>query len=150
MQRIGDGQPLPASLRHTMEQRLGVALDRVRVHTDTVASDAARAVRAEAFTVGEDIFFAEHAFAPETERGMKLLAHELVHVVQTCCTGPAATDGVRGRRTAHQPPARSLGGSAPGNIVMSRDRGDIAAAAIIGKGPGAPLPAPLSAYFGAA
>jgi uncharacterized protein DUF4157 len=82
IQRIGDGQPLPAAVRRTVEQRLGVALDRVRVHTDAVACEAARALRAEAFTVGDDIFFAENAFAPDTEAGMKLLVHELVHVVQ--------------------------------------------------------------------
>ena len=82
LQRVGGGQALPADVRRAMERALGVPLDRVRVHTDAMAADAARAVCAEAFTVGEDIFFAEHAFAPETERGAKLLAHELTHVVQ--------------------------------------------------------------------
>jgi hypothetical protein len=39
-------------------------------------------VHARAFTVGEDIFFAAGAFAPETPGGRELLVHELVHVVQ--------------------------------------------------------------------
>lgn len=79
---IGGGHALPEVVRQAMERELGVPLGRVRVHTDSVAADAARAVRAEAFTVGEDIFFADGAFAPDTDRGARLLAHELAHVVQ--------------------------------------------------------------------
>jgi hypothetical protein len=80
--RIGGGHELPAEIRRAMELELGVALGRVRIHTDKVAADAARAVRAEAFTVGEDVFFAAGAFAPSTRQGQKLIAHELTHVVQ--------------------------------------------------------------------
>src|SRR6185295_3648997 len=36
-----------------------------------------------AFTVGEDIFFADGAYDPESRSGKKLLAHELTHVVQS-------------------------------------------------------------------
>jgi hypothetical protein len=80
--RCGSGQPLPDRARIAMEARLGIALDRVRVHTDHVAAEAALAVNAEAFTVGEDIFFAAGAYAPESLDGQRLLAHELTHVVQ--------------------------------------------------------------------
>ncbi|HEX8114063.1 MAG TPA: DUF4157 domain-containing protein [Kofleriaceae bacterium] len=78
----GTGQSLPAELRRDMERALGVSLARVRIHTDMVAAHAARVLGAEAFTVGEDIFFADGAFAPEADRGIKLLAHELAHVIQ--------------------------------------------------------------------
>ncbi len=54
----------------------------VRLHTDARAASATRAVAANAFTVGPDVFFAEGRYAPQTERGQKLLAHELTHVVQ--------------------------------------------------------------------
>src|SRR5690606_26006046 len=80
--RIGGGQPLPADVRRRMEDELDVSLERVRVHNDPVAAEAARAVRADAFTVGEDIFFAERAYAPDSPAGQQLLAHELAHVVQ--------------------------------------------------------------------
>jgi Domain of unknown function (DUF4157)/Bacterial toxin 3 len=83
LEQRGSGQPLPDQLRQEMEAELQVSLDRVRVHTDSVAAKAALAVRAEAFTVGEDIFFAENAFVPETSEGRKLLAHELAHVTQS-------------------------------------------------------------------
>jgi hypothetical protein len=82
LQQRGTGQPLPAELRREMERELGVSLSGVRIHTDAVAGQAAQALDAEAFTLGEDIFFAEGAFAPETRSGRKLLAHELTHVAQ--------------------------------------------------------------------
>src|SRR5438270_283100 len=65
-----------------MEHELGVALAGVRIHTDAVAARAARALAAEAFTVGEDIFFAEDMFSPDSRAGRRLLAHELTHVAQ--------------------------------------------------------------------
>jgi hypothetical protein len=92
----GTGQPLPAVLRHEMERALGVSLAGVRIHTDGVAAQAARALGAEAFTLGEDIFFADGTFAPDTRSGRTLLAHELTHVTQALRgrTGPAG-DGLR-------------------------------------------------------
>ncbi|HEY4238886.1 MAG TPA: DUF4157 domain-containing protein [Kofleriaceae bacterium] len=81
--RAGSGAPLPGSVRQRMESELGIDLARVRVHTDSVASNAAKAVRANAFTVGEDIFFADGMFAPESRAGQRLIAHELAHVVQS-------------------------------------------------------------------
>lgn len=96
LSRIGTGRALPERVRRAMERTLGVPLDRVRIHTDSTAADAARAVRATAFTVGEDIFFADGAFASETEQGAKLLVHELAHVIQAW-QGRTETggDGVR-------------------------------------------------------
>ena len=80
--RAGSGQPLPIEVKQQMERELGVSLDRVRIHTDALAADAAHAVAARAFTVGEDIFFASGAFAPDSHAGFELLAHELAHVMQ--------------------------------------------------------------------
>jgi hypothetical protein len=96
LQKQGTGQPLPTEIRREMEHELGVSLVGVRIHTDVLAAQAARALGAEAFTLGEDIFFAEGTFAPETLSGRKLLAHELMHVVQALRsdTGPTH-DGLR-------------------------------------------------------
>ena len=96
LQKRGTGQPLPAEIRHEMERELGISLVGVRIHTDAVAAQAARALAAEAFTLGEDIFFSEGTFAPETTSGRKLLAHELTHVAQALRgdTGPVR-DGLR-------------------------------------------------------
>jgi GH24 family phage-related lysozyme (muramidase) len=76
------GQALDPATRGFFEPRIGADLGSVRVHTEAVASDAARSVGAHAFTVGERIVFAEGAFAPASSSGRRLLAHELAHVVQ--------------------------------------------------------------------
>jgi hypothetical protein len=76
------GWPLDAGTRAFFEQRLGYDFSRVRVHTDERAARSAQEVNAVAYTVGRDISFDSGQFAPATEAGRKLLAHELVHVVQ--------------------------------------------------------------------
>jgi hypothetical protein len=58
LQQRGGGQPLPEELRKKLEPEIGVPLSGVRIHTDSVAAQAASALDAQSFTVGEDIFFA--------------------------------------------------------------------------------------------
>jgi Domain of unknown function (DUF4157) len=76
------GRALEPRERVPLESRLGVELGGVRVHDDGPAADAARALDAEAFTVGRDIYFGHERFKPATQEGRKLLAHELTHVAQ--------------------------------------------------------------------
>ena len=80
----GGGQPLPSHVQERMERAFGEEHDfsGVRVHTDPQADALNRRLQARAFTAGEDVFFREGEFAPETASGQKLLAHELAHVVQ--------------------------------------------------------------------
>lgn len=78
----GMGKSLPADIRTFMEERFGVDFGDVRIHTDTNAALMAEALNAEAFTYGRDIYFGAGKYKPETTEGKKLLAHELVHVVQ--------------------------------------------------------------------
>ena len=73
------GQPLDDATRAYFEPRLGVALDTMRAHTD---SAAARALGARAFAWGDQLVFADGAYAPHTGAGRLLLAHELAHVAQ--------------------------------------------------------------------
>ena len=79
---MDSGQPLERRFRQQMEQRLGHDFSHVRVHTDGEAEREAAALQARAFTVGNNIVFGAGKFAPETIEGRRLLAHELVHVVQ--------------------------------------------------------------------
>ena len=76
------GQPLDARTRSFFEPRFGYDFSRVRVHTDARAAESARAVGAQAYTVGADVAFAPGQFAPDTGAGKKLLAHELTHTIQ--------------------------------------------------------------------
>jgi hypothetical protein len=76
------GQPLPEELRRRLADELGAELTQVRVHTDDRAARAAGALRARAFTIGDDIYFAAGAYDPTSEGGIELIAHEVTHVVQ--------------------------------------------------------------------
>jgi Domain of unknown function (DUF4157) len=76
------GQPLDTATRGFFEPRFGQDFNQVRVHTDAMAADSARAVNARAYTVGADIVFDAGRYQPYEAKGSQLLAHELAHVVQ--------------------------------------------------------------------
>src|SRR6266702_4940078 len=76
------GQPLDVGTRAFNEPRFGHDFSQVRVHTDARAAESARAVNAQAYTVGPDIAFRSGRYAPRTGEGQRLVAHELAHVVQ--------------------------------------------------------------------
>jgi len=76
------GHPLAMATRSFMEPRFGHDFSRVRVHADAKAAESARAVNALAYTVGDHIVFGDGAYAPHSEWGKLLIAHELSHVVQ--------------------------------------------------------------------
>src|SRR5438128_1481509 len=78
----GGGSPLERDNRSFMESRLGADFSDVRVHTDGKATESARSVQAHAYTVGNDVVFQSDKYAPETDAGKHMLAHELTHVVQ--------------------------------------------------------------------
>jgi hypothetical protein len=65
-----------------MEPRFGHDFSKVRVHTDTNAAESSRSVNALAYTIGQDVVFGVGQYAPHTDSGKKLIAHELTHVVQ--------------------------------------------------------------------
>jgi hypothetical protein len=76
------GQSLDDSTRDFMESRFGADFSGVRVHSDSQAAQSAWDVAARAYTVGNDVVFGAGQYAPGTEAGRGLLAHELTHVVQ--------------------------------------------------------------------
>jgi hypothetical protein len=76
------GQPLDAETRNHFEPRFGGDFSNVRIHTDGRAAESARAIHAEAYTMGNDVVFGRGRYAPGTTEGQRLIAHELTHVVQ--------------------------------------------------------------------
>lgn len=76
------GQSLPKALRSYFEPRFGQDFSQVRLHTDGQAAQAAQGIQAKAYTTGENIVFGAGQYAPDTEGGKRLLAHELTHVIQ--------------------------------------------------------------------
>lgn len=73
---------LDAAARWTMESRFGHDFSQVRVHTDTQAAESAQAVNALAYTIGQNVVFGAGRYAPHTNEGRRLIAHELTHVIQ--------------------------------------------------------------------
>jgi hypothetical protein len=76
------GGPLDADVRAFMEQRFEHDFSRVTVHTDAKAAESARAVNALAFTAGKKVVFGAGVYSPRSEQGIRILGHELTHVVQ--------------------------------------------------------------------
>jgi hypothetical protein len=72
-----------------MEPRFGCNFSQVRMHTGAAAQQSAAELRAHAYTVGHHIVVGQGRFAPGTEGGRRLLAHELAHVVQQGGAKPA-------------------------------------------------------------
>ncbi|MDA3028977.1 MAG: DUF4157 domain-containing protein [Actinomycetota bacterium] len=78
----GGGHGLPDGTLNSFEQFFGTDLSGVRIHAGGQADTLCRSIEAQAFTKGNDVFFASGQYAPGTAGGDHLLAHELTHVVQ--------------------------------------------------------------------
>lgn len=109
------GQPLETTLRADMERRFGHDFSRVRVHTGKAAEESARDVSALAYTVGDHVVFAADRYRPADAGGRRLLAHELVHVVQQSAPGVAAPADARA-------PAAQAGRAEAGPPIHHRER----------------------------
>lgn len=84
------GRALDERTRAFFEPRFGFDFSAVRVHADAHAQQSARQLHARAYTVGRDIVFGAGRYAPGTQAGQRLLAHELAHVVQQSAAGGRA------------------------------------------------------------
>lgn len=82
VQGADKGTPLDRETKSFFEQRFGYDFSRVRIHDNDNSALGARAIGADAYTVGKDIFFAKGMYRPNTLQGKLLLAHELTYVVQ--------------------------------------------------------------------
>lgn len=79
---LGSGRAIEPAVRKSMESRFGQDFSSVRIHDNPEAADSANAINARAYTCGTDIAFAQGQYAPKTPSGLRLLTHELVHVIQ--------------------------------------------------------------------
>lgn len=82
LQGLGTGRILEPSIRTFFEGRLGYDFSQVRVHDDAPAAESARSIKALAYTTGQNVVFGSGQYAPESNSGRQLLAHELTHVIQ--------------------------------------------------------------------
>ncbi len=77
-----NGKPLDVQTRAFMEPRFGYEFSNVKMHTDSLAAESAHSINALAYTSGNNIVFGKNQYSPQSSGWKKLLAHELVHVVQ--------------------------------------------------------------------
>jgi hypothetical protein len=89
------GSPVPSGARRALAPVLG-PIPHARVHTGTLADQAARSVGAQAFTLGSDIFFRAGRYNPGSAGGLALLGHELTHVQQGARGIARKADGAPG------------------------------------------------------
>jgi hypothetical protein len=80
--RRGAGEGLDVPVRARMEDAFGAGFAAVRIHNDSESHSLNRSINALAFTTGNDIFFRQGLYHPDSRAGRELLAHELTHVVQ--------------------------------------------------------------------
>lgn len=78
----GAGAPLPKTTKSFMESRFGNDFSDVKIHTSDYAVQMNKELGAQAFTVGNDIYFNAEKYTPESDSGKQLLAHELTHTLQ--------------------------------------------------------------------
>ena len=81
-QSSGGGKALNPKTKRQMEGAFGVDFSKVSIHTNSKAVQMNKELHAHAFTHGNDIYFNNGKYQPETTAGQHLLAHELTHVVQ--------------------------------------------------------------------
>jgi hypothetical protein len=78
----GSGNAMSGSTKSFMENRFGADFSNVKIHTGNYAAQLSKDLNAQAFTVGNDIYFNEGKYQPESSEGKHLLAHELTHTLQ--------------------------------------------------------------------
>jgi hypothetical protein len=96
------GHGLPAELAARLGRELGVDLSSVRIHTDDRAAQAAALLRARAFTIDGDVFFAAGAYDPSSADGVALIAHEAAHVAHNLRGGRGGGRQVSRPGDAHE------------------------------------------------
>jgi hypothetical protein len=78
----GQGGSLPGSIQQEFGSKMGADFSGVRIHTDGNAAQLNSELASHAFTHGNDIYFDQGKYNPESAEGKHLLAHELAHTIQ--------------------------------------------------------------------
>ncbi len=79
----GQGSPMDGHTNSYMSSRFGTDFSHVRIHRDSKAIQLNRDLKAKAFTTGNDIYFNEGQYGPDSPSGKHLLANvTLTHVIQ--------------------------------------------------------------------
>ena len=124
----GRGEAIAPHIRTPMEDAFGMDFSPVRIHADSEGDRLSRSLDANAFTTGQDIFFRQGAYAPDSPQGKHLLAHELTHVVQQSGERPTIIPHQVQRQAADPPTIQRLSQSNPSSgFWVQRESEDDAA-----------------------
>lgn len=93
----------------------------VRIHSDASAAASAAALDAAAYTRGNDIYFGEGRYRPESPEGRRLLLHELTHVAQQRNAGPHASESAL-EREADEAAETAMTGRVPDIALSAPER----------------------------
>jgi hypothetical protein len=94
----GTGEPLAPTVKSRLEASLGVGVEGVRVHADSNAHVASRALNAKAFTHRNHIFLG----GGQSQHDLGLMAHEGTHVLQQdAIVRRRPTDGTSAGAASH-------------------------------------------------
>lgn len=96
----GGGSTMDENTQAEMETGIGADFSGVRVHTGADAVQMSSDVGARAFTHGNNIYFNQGQYNPESQDGKHLLAHELTHTVQQGAS--KTTDNVQAKHIEQQ------------------------------------------------
>lgn len=78
----GHGRGMAGPTRNFMERSFGADFSGVRIHTGAESHQMNQMIGARAFTHGNNIYFGNGNYQPQSSEGMHLLAHELTHTIQ--------------------------------------------------------------------
>jgi hypothetical protein len=78
----GNGSGIDSNTQTFMQSRFGADFSDVKIHAGNDSIQMNRELNAKAFTVGNDIYFNEGQYNPDSIEGLHLLAHELTHTIQ--------------------------------------------------------------------
>ncbi|MBA2943021.1 DUF4157 domain-containing protein [Paenibacillus sp. CGMCC 1.16610] len=78
----GSGSKMDAQIQAKMESAFNADFSNVNIHNNPQSSKMNASLGAEAFATGNDIFFREGRYNPDSREGQELLGHELTHVIQ--------------------------------------------------------------------
>ena len=84
----GGGRVMDNTTQSYMSSRFGTDLSGVRIHNDASSVMLNKKINSRAFTIGQDVYFNQGEYSPNSIDGKRLLAHELTHVIQQKGNGP--------------------------------------------------------------
>ncbi len=132
------GLTLTLPVRRRLEPDFGHDFSQLRIHDDSTSHQAARSLGAQAFTLGQHIYFGAGRYAPHTETGLRLLAHEVTHTLQqrgaALAPSAAKTEAGAAFRTdrADAPLEQEADAAAAALLAGQRPRVSVGGAAALG------------------